>query len=77
MTKKIFGAYGDNVLIEKQEVINSTVMGKVIHSNRQDLIFGDIVLYNEYDSIPYHIAKNTEVDIVWAMKIRAKLVTKN
>ena len=76
MGKKLFVAYGDNVMIERQNEKNDTIAGRVIHSNSSDLKYGDIVLYAKYDANSMSIGSDQEVDIVWRPKIRAILKEK-
>ena len=76
MGKKIFISFGDNCMIERQSEKNDTIAGKVIHSNRPDLKYGDIVLYAKYDANKMTIHDGLEVDIVWTAKIKAKMIEK-
>ena len=68
--KPVFISYGDNCMIEKLKERGNTIMGKVLHCSRSDLNFGDIVLYDEYDSNQMDIGNDKKADVVWCAKIR-------
>lgn len=77
MTNQLFVAYGDNVIIEKLEVIGNTAKGRVIHSNFHDLKHGAIVLYGDSEYNEIYLDKDTKVDVIWRPKIRCILFNKN
>jgi co-chaperonin GroES (HSP10) len=72
----MFVAYGDNIMMERQDQKDDTTVGKVVHSNDSSLKFGDIVLYDTYDAKEFNIGGGRKVDIVWRPKIRAILIHK-
>ncbi len=79
MTKKMYCAFGDNVMIEKISEQGNTSKGKVIHSNSHDLKFGDIILYQASEWNEINLTEDILIDVIWRPKVRCilKEITEN
>lgn len=73
---KMFVAVGQNVMFQKMEIIDDTIMGRVISSGVPNFYYGDVILckLRDVEDIIIHDGKSAVV--VWSQKIKCKMIDK-
>jgi len=75
MPKNTFVAYGQNIITEKLDQNEETIIAKVVSTPIKKCAVGSIVLYNDRDYENITVGSK-KYHVIWEPKIRAILVNK-